>query len=115
MLDNQLLLGPSGSEVTYERRFDSENKSIFSVPGQAPDAAKTFTVSHQDTAAGQRSMMSVDWNVVHPTTGEVKVARMYAVLQRPSFVSDATMISINEALSSFLAGSLIASILNREV
>lgn len=92
MLNDTLALGLSGTLLTFTKRFPDAQKSVFSVVGLSPNAARTLTVSHQPAGNGDvRSMISLDETDVDPgsSTGATKQTRLYLVLQRPSTKSAA--------------------------
>lgn len=92
MLNDSYTLGTTTAILVYTRQFADENKSVFSVAGLAANASRKTTVSHQPASTGRcRSMIDLSRVDVNPSSsaGATEQGRLYIVLDRPAFLSEA--------------------------
>jgi hypothetical protein len=119
MLASTYTVGAGAYALTYTKQFDTESKSLYSVQGLAASVARTMSVQHQ-TQKNKSNRHLVDDTSTYPvpgsTTGQTYDDRIYLVIQRSPYTSDA---DIKGQLARFLAlagtAGFQTSVLNKEL
>lgn len=92
MLATSYTVGAGAYAWTFTKKFDAENQAKYTVQGLAASAARNMSVQHQQ----QKNMTNrhlVDTSAVNvvpgSTTGQTYTDRVYTVIQRSPYTSDA--------------------------
>lgn len=120
MLNNTYTVGTSPYNLTFTKRFDTENAGVFTVKGLAPSVARDMSVKHQAGKGGKsnRHMADTTYTYAVPgtTTGATYNDRVYLVVDRNGLTSDA---DIKGQIATFIAlvnsPGFIDSLLAKEV
>jgi len=119
MLTTSYTVGTGAYAWIFTKQFDSETKSQYSVQGLAASAARTMSVQHQSQKNNvNRHLvdMTATYAVPGSTSGQTYSDRVYLVIQRSPYTSDA---DIKGQLATFLAlagtGAFQTSVLNKEL
>lgn len=105
----------------YDKRYATQDKSVYGVAGLADVCAKVLTISYQQTKSGfVRSMIDVSQNIdtqdIEGGKPQPVTNRAYIVLvQAPGQLSTAALQACEDDLVDFLATSgVLAKICNQE-
>lgn len=92
MLSASYTVGAGAYAWTFTKQFDTESKSQYAVQGLAASAARTMSVQHQ-TQKNLTNRHLVETQAVNiipgSTSGQTMTDRVYTVIQRSPFTSDA--------------------------
>jgi hypothetical protein len=119
MLATSYTIGAGAYALTFTKAFDTESKSQFGVQGLAASVARQMSVQHQSTKNNtNRHLINSDYSFLIPgtTSGQTYTDRVYTVIQRSPYTSDA---DIKGQLATHVAllgtAAFITSVLAKEL
>lgn len=120
MLNTTYTTDSGGSdELVFTKRSDTADSSKYSVSGLAASASRSLSVKHQEMKDGSaRHLVDTTFTRVNPgsSSGATKDDRVYAVIQRSAFTTEAEIKVQIAALIELLGGdTFVTSILNKEL
>jgi hypothetical protein len=118
MLNTSYSVGTAPYALVFTKQFDTENKSAYSVGGLPASAARLMSVQSQ-IQKDKSSRHLVDTSYTHgvpdSTSGATYVDRVYTVIQRSPYTSEADIMGHIATHADLLAESgFLASVLNHE-
>lgn len=119
MLTASYTVGSGAYAWTFTKQFDTDTKAVYSVQGLPASAARTMSASHQRLKNKvDRHLIDITATYAVPgtTSGQTYDDRVYLVVQRSPYTSDA---DIKGHIATFLAlagtAAFQTSILNNEL
>jgi hypothetical protein len=119
MLNTSYTVGAGAYALTFTKTFDTDTKSQFGVQGLAASVARQMSVQHQSTKNNtNRHLIDSSYNFLIPgtTSGQTYQDRIYTVIQRSPYTSDA---DIKGQLATHVAllgtAAFVTSVLNKEL
>lgn len=92
MLSATYTVGAGAYAWTFTKKFDAENLAKYNVQGLAASAARNLSVSHQQSK-NLTNRHLIDMSAVNlvpgTTSGQTYTDRVYTVIQRSPYTSDA--------------------------
>lgn len=100
MLPTSIVLGTAGNAATYDKSFDTENKSVFAVGSLPANQRQALDVSEERSGSGKLIGVKAElsWTVPVPgsTTGETRVNRLPIIIKRSEFTTLAEFLAYIE-------------------
>ena len=119
MLATSYTIGAGAYALTFTKAFDTDTKSQFGVQGLAASVARQMSVQHQTTKnKSNRHLIDSTYSFLVPgtTTGQGYEDRIYTVIQRSPYTSEA---DIKGQLATHLAllgtAAFVTSVLAKEL
>lgn len=119
MLATSYTVGAGAYAWTFTKQFDTDTKSSYSVQGLSASAGRSMSVQHQQTKnRTNRHLVDLTATYAVPgtTSGQTYEDRVYLVIQRSPYTSDA---DIKGQLATFLAlagtAAFQTAVLNKEL
>lgn len=119
MLNTSYTVGAGAYAWVFTKQFDTESQAKYSVQGLAASASRTMSVQHQQQKNKvNRHLVDITATYAVPgsTSGQTYEDRIYTVIQRSPYTSDA---DIKGHLATHLAlvgtGAFQTSVLNKEL
>lgn len=119
MLNTSYTVGAGAYAWTFTKQFDTDTQAKYSVQGLAASAARTMSVQHQQQKNKvNRHLVDLTATYAVPgsTSGQTYDDRVYLVIQRSPYTSDA---DIKGHMATFLAlagtAAFQTSVLNKEL
>jgi hypothetical protein len=119
MLNTSYSVGAGAYAWVFTKQFDVENKSHYALQGVTASNAREMSVQHQ-TNKGKQTRHLIDVSATYPvpgtTTGATYVDRVYLVVQRSPYTSDADIKGqLATSLALFGTAGFQTAFLNKEV
>lgn len=119
MLATTYSIGAGAYALVFTKRFDTDSKSLYGVQGLAASVARELSVQHQSTKNNtNRHLIDSSYNFLIPgtTSGQTYTDRIYTVIQRSPYTSDA---DIKGQLATHVAllgtSAFVTSVLAKEL